>query len=114
MTKSNEISAIKWNSRGDGFTIRGDLLGSQVMSADGKATRFPRFLWQLCYDGFRKSQRWSRVEPSIQEYSHPNFIKNNLELRSLRDSLDSSAQSRLPSHDPPERAHVAPPLNLTV
>lgn len=84
LVNNGEISAIIWNSHGDGIIVKQNLIGSQVLSLKSfKATAFTSFVRQLHMYGFRKSQICTRDRPNIHEYFHPNFKRSQPDLLPL-------------------------------
>lgn len=84
MVNDSEITAIIWNSHGDGIIIKQNLVVSQVLSLTNfKATAFTSFVRQLHMYGFRKSQIWTRDRPDVHEYFHPKFKRDQPELLSF-------------------------------
>lgn len=84
LINDSEISAIIWNSHGDGIIVKQNLIRSQVLSLKTfKAKAFTSFVRQLHMYGFRKSQIWTRDKPNIHEYFHPNFKKGQPDLLPL-------------------------------
>ena len=84
LVHDGEISAIIWNSHGDGIIVKQNLIVSQVLSLKSfKAKAFTSFVRQLHMYGFRKSQIWTRDRPNIHEYFHPNFKRSQPDLLPL-------------------------------
>lgn len=84
LVNDSEISAIIWNSHGDGIIVKQNLIAIQVLSLKiFKAKAFTSFVRQLHMYGFRKSQIWTRDRPNIHEYFHPSFKKGKLDLLPL-------------------------------
>lgn len=84
LVNDSEISAIIWNSHGDGIIVKQNLIVIQVLSLKiFKAKAFTSFVRQLHMYGFRKSQIWTRDRPNIHEYFHPNFKRGQLDLLPL-------------------------------
>lgn len=84
LVNDGKVCAVIWNSRGNGIIVRQDLVESQVLSLDSfRATSFMSFVRQLHYYGFRKFKRWSKGNPNIHHYTHPDFIRSHPERLSL-------------------------------
>lgn len=85
LVNNHEISAIVWNSHGDGIKKKKKTTDGRSGFVTEKIQSYrvrQSFDRQLQMYSFRKSQIWTRGELNIHKYFHPNFMKSQPDLLS--------------------------------
>lgn len=92
LVNHSEVTAIVWDSKGEGIKVHQELLEKQILSPNTNTSTccnnfrgitFSSFIRQLYAYGFKKAEHCKRYQTEIHYYFHPHFNKNKPELLSL-------------------------------